>query len=383
MVEKFADARKASFLAAGQLWNPTQRRLYCRGVPLAEYLSPTPQQSSNLQALVKSGKIAIGTSLSYPSRHVAKTIAVTGADFCWIDAEHVAWSQKLLVECIQIIIHESGGKMIPVVRVPSKTAFDYMAWCLDAGAGGIIIAHVETVEEMKEGIAACRFPPIDHRSFPPFSYVPNKHVAIMPQIESRLGIQNLDAIMEMDEISAFMIGVGDLRLDMGAALGPELVKQRIDEEFKILVCCFDLHLFSFGMIKTLGEARAAAKEHIPVLAAAGILTATSWEKMWPKEQQSWSAMNDVKADSSDERRLRAAFETGEGRACLKGGTLLIGAPGLIPPLMRRLCPFSLPSYLHRRPSRTPYTDRRASTRPMVTNNLPADLELNARLFRVY
>lgn len=42
------------------------------------------------------------------------------------DAEHVAWSPALLVECIQIIIHESAGKMIPVVRVPSKTAFDYM-----------------------------------------------------------------------------------------------------------------------------------------------------------------------------------------------------------------------------------------------------------------
>jgi hypothetical protein len=27
---------------------------------------------------------------------------------------------------IQIINHESGGKMIPIVRVPSKTAFDHM-----------------------------------------------------------------------------------------------------------------------------------------------------------------------------------------------------------------------------------------------------------------
>jgi 2-keto-3-deoxy-L-rhamnonate aldolase RhmA len=29
---------------------------------------------------------------------------------------------------------------------------------LDAGAGGIIIPHLDTVEEMKEVIAACRFP---------------------------------------------------------------------------------------------------------------------------------------------------------------------------------------------------------------------------------
>ncbi|KAJ6617596.1 Pyruvate/Phosphoenolpyruvate kinase-like domain-containing protein, partial [Mycena sp. CBHHK59/15] len=188
----------------------------------------------NMQGLIKSGKILIGSCLSYPSRHVAKSIAITGADWCWIDAEHVAWSQKLLVECIQIIIHESAGKMIPVVRVPSKTAFDYMAWCLDAGAGGIIVPHLETTEEMKEVIGACRFPPLGHRSFPPFTFAPgitditpegetvfslaNKHVAIIPQIESRLGIKSLEAIMRMDQINAFMIGAGDLRLEMGMSL---------------------------------------------------------------------------------------------------------------------------------------------------------------------
>ncbi|KAJ7653269.1 Pyruvate/Phosphoenolpyruvate kinase-like domain-containing protein, partial [Mycena polygramma] len=218
-----------------------------------QYRAPTLQQSGNLQGMFKSGKITIGTCLSYPSPHVAKTVAVTGADWCWIasffyhnrpdrviddqhqDAEHVAWSPTTLVECIQVIIHESAGRMIPVVRVPSKRAFDYMAWCLDAGAGGIIVPRLETVEEMKEVIKTCRFAPIGHRSFPPFSYLPgvtdtvpagesvftlaNKHVAIIPQIESRLGIKNLEEIMKMEEISAFMVGSGDLRLKMGFPLG--------------------------------------------------------------------------------------------------------------------------------------------------------------------
>ncbi|KAJ7318116.1 Pyruvate/Phosphoenolpyruvate kinase-like domain-containing protein [Mycena albidolilacea] len=275
-----------------------------------QHRAPTLQQANNLQSVFKSGKIVIGTSLSYPSRHVAKTVAVTGADWCWIDAEHVAWSQDTLIECIQIIIHESAGKMIPVVRVPSKTAFDCMAWCLDAGAGGIIIPHLETVQEMKEVINACRFPPIGHRSFPPFSFIPgvtdttpegetvfslaNKHVAIIPQIESRAGIKNLEEIMNMKDISAFMVGAGDLRLDMGlslgmtgdepefvaamekakkvseqtnipllgAAIGPEMIKQRIDQGYKILVCCLDLHTLAYGMIQALGEARATAEEHM-------------------------------------------------------------------------------------------------------------------------
>ncbi|KAJ7652563.1 Pyruvate/Phosphoenolpyruvate kinase-like domain-containing protein [Mycena rosella] len=259
---------------------------------LGQFRPPTLQQASNLQALFKSGKVAVGTALSYPSRHVAKTLAVTGADWCWVDAEH------------------SGGKMIPVVRVPSKTAFDYMAWCLDAGAGGIIIPHLETVEEMKAVIAACRFPPIGHRSFPPFIFIPgvtdttpegetvfslaNKHVGLIPQIESRLGIQNMEEIMKLEEVSAFMIGTGDLRLDMGLSLGiegdepeyvaaiqkatrvskqrgspivgggmgVEMLKKRMDEGYRFIVCCADLHTLAYGTIKSVGEARAAAEEYM-------------------------------------------------------------------------------------------------------------------------
>ncbi|KAJ7061984.1 Pyruvate/Phosphoenolpyruvate kinase-like domain-containing protein [Mycena amicta] len=273
-----------------------------------EYRPLTLQQPSNAQALFRSGKIVIGATLSYPSRHVAKTIAVTGADWCWIDAEHVAWSTTQLVECIQVIIHESGGKMIPVVRVPSKTSFDYMAWCLDAGAGGLIIPHIETAEEVKEVIAACRFPPIGHRSFPPFTFIPgvtdrtaegktvfsvaNEHVAIIPQVESRLGIKNLEEIVKLPEITAFMIGAGDLRLDMGLSLGlagdepefvaavekatkmskqykvpllglamdPAMVRLRIGQGFTILAAAMDLYALAFGTIESLGKARAAAEE---------------------------------------------------------------------------------------------------------------------------
>jgi hypothetical protein len=85
--------------------------------------------------------------------------------------------------------------------------------------------------------------PKGHRSFPPFTFVSlyilatrrwliptlidswvtnttpegetifslaNKHVAIIPQIETRLGVKNLEAIISLDEVDAFMIG-GKLR----------------------------------------------------------------------------------------------------------------------------------------------------------------------------
>ncbi|KAJ7126320.1 Pyruvate/Phosphoenolpyruvate kinase-like domain-containing protein [Mycena epipterygia] len=248
--------------------------------------------------------------MSYPSRHVAKTLAVTGADWIWIDTEHAAWSKKALVEVIQIINHESGGKMIPVVRVPSKTSFEYMAWCLDAGVGGIMIPHIETSEEVAAIIGACRFPPIGHRSYPPFTFLPgitditpagetiyslaNKHVAIIPQVESQLGVKNIQSIMQMDQVDAVMIGVGDLRLDMGlpvgfvgsephfvaemghitamskeyqkplmgAAIGPAMVEERLRQGFTVLANTIDLYTLAFGTIKEIQTAKATAEAYM-------------------------------------------------------------------------------------------------------------------------
>nr|GAT43357.1 2,4-dihydroxyhept-2-ene-1,7-dioic acid aldolase [Mycena chlorophos] len=217
--------------------------------------------------------------------------------------------------------------MVPIVRVPSKTAFDYMvsgsehlagsnsngpfkAWCLDAGAGGIIIPHIETVEEVKEVIGACRFPPIGHRSFPPFTFIngvtdhtpegktifslANEHVAIIPQVESRVGIANLEEIASMKEITAMMIGAGDLRLDMGLplamvgdepefvaamekatamskkyklplvglAIGPEMLLERIDAGFTVLSVASDFHTLAYGLLQGVGTAKASAEQYL-------------------------------------------------------------------------------------------------------------------------
>lgn len=105
-----------------------------------------------------------------------------------------------------------------------------------AGAGGIIIPHTETPEQVQASVKAARFPPQGCRSFPPFSCTPsvittsnftiylafpvlfglqdtapegktwidvaNEHVAVIPQIESRLGVENLEAIMQVEGVDA-------------------------------------------------------------------------------------------------------------------------------------------------------------------------------------
>ncbi|KAG6824950.1 hypothetical protein H0H93_001314, partial [Arthromyces matolae] len=120
--------------------------------------------------------------------------------------------------------------MIPLVRVPSHT-HEWVTWALDAGAGGIVIPHTETVDQVKASIAAARFPPHGHRSYAPFAVingvqdsapegkswldVASEHCAVIPQIESRKGVENLEEIMQVPGVDAIMIGFIDLGLDLG------------------------------------------------------------------------------------------------------------------------------------------------------------------------
>jgi hypothetical protein len=53
-------------------------------VSQSSWAAPTRQQASNMRGLISSGKVLMGAVLTYPSTQVAKTLAVTGADWIWI-----------------------------------------------------------------------------------------------------------------------------------------------------------------------------------------------------------------------------------------------------------------------------------------------------------
>ena len=58
-------------------------------------------------------------------------------------------------------IADAGG--VPLARVP-KGNHDYIKRTLDAGAWGIVVPMVDTVEQAKTAIAAAKYPPQGNRS---------------------------------------------------------------------------------------------------------------------------------------------------------------------------------------------------------------------------
>ncbi|KZP21890.1 Phosphoenolpyruvate/pyruvate domain-containing protein, partial [Athelia psychrophila] len=112
------------------------------------------------------------------------------------------------------------GAMHAVARVPTH-GHEHIAWALDAGAAGVMIPHTETVEQVKASVAAARFGPQGQRFLPAvfqcviwlsavlqeitdlvpegnhWMGVAKEHIAVIPQIESQLGLDNLEEIGQM------------------------------------------------------------------------------------------------------------------------------------------------------------------------------------------
>jgi 4-hydroxy-2-oxoheptanedioate aldolase len=113
---------------------------------------------------------------------------------------------------------------------------------LDAGSYGVICPMINTPEDAMKLVGACKYPLAGYRSFGPirakyyaggathgggdYHHFANDETLVIPQIETREAIRNLDAILEVPGIAAIYIGPSDLSM----ALGKEPRKGQSDPE---------------------------------------------------------------------------------------------------------------------------------------------------------
>ncbi|KAL8920832.1 MAG: hypothetical protein Q9208_006004 [Pyrenodesmia sp. 3 TL-2023] len=139
----------------------------------------------------------------------------------------------LLTSLIKTIQYTSNGSMVPYVRVPSH-APDLVNYALTAGAGGVVMPHVQNAEQAKAFVQLARFPPLGDRSYPPNALfgkqtttpegktiydVWNENAAIVCQIEDLEGVENVESIATVAGVDALMVGASDLRFSLGLPAG--------------------------------------------------------------------------------------------------------------------------------------------------------------------
>ena len=94
------------------------------------------------------------------SPDVAMIAAACGFDAIFVDLEH---SPMSLESASGICVAALLAGVTPIARVSSRQAIDATR-VLDAGAQGVMVPHIDTVEQAQAIVQACKYPPLGHRS---------------------------------------------------------------------------------------------------------------------------------------------------------------------------------------------------------------------------
>lgn len=177
---------------------------------------------------LRRGEPTFGTWLSLGDLYATRVLARLGWDWMTLDIEHSAvdWSQAAMIFAA---VADAG--CIPLARVP-EGSHHYIKRVLDAGAWGIVVPMVDTVEQARIAIAAAKYPPVGNRSVGggmhsmnfsasagDYYEKANDEILVVLQTESPTGVKNAEAIYSLPGCDAIFIGPNDLRFQMRAPDG--------------------------------------------------------------------------------------------------------------------------------------------------------------------
>ncbi len=181
-----------------------------------------------VKAALRDGLPQVGTWLSTGDLMATRVMARTGFPWLTVDMEHspIDWSQA---GALFGAIADAG--CVPLARVP-RGDHDLIKRVLDAGAFGIVVPMVNTVEQAREAIAAAKYPPTGTRSLggtlhainfdaSPSDYFKraNDEILVILQTESPEGVKNAEAIYSLPGVDAIFVGPVDLTAQMRNADG--------------------------------------------------------------------------------------------------------------------------------------------------------------------
>jgi len=174
------------------------------------------------------GKRLIGCWSSLASPLSTEILGLAGFDWLLLDGEH---SPNDLNSFILQLMALKDSPSAPVVRPPWNDTVQIKR-LLDAGFYNFLIPFVETAEEAARAVAATRYPPEGVRgvslamrgnrfgTIPDYLRLSNQHISVSIQIESPVGVGNIEAICAVPGVDAVFIGPSDLAAGYGQLGNP-------------------------------------------------------------------------------------------------------------------------------------------------------------------
>ncbi len=176
-----------------------------------------PDALSRLYTRLAAGETILNGWLHLPGGVSAELMGQAGYDALTIDLQHGL--DGGLVSTLQAI---AATPAAPLVRVPWLHPPDLMR-ALDAGAVGVICPMIDTAEQARALVHACRYAPQGGRSYGPTrasliypGYLDraDAQTLVFAMIETAVALSNLEAILETPGLSGVFVGPADLSLSL-------------------------------------------------------------------------------------------------------------------------------------------------------------------------
>lgn len=204
-------------------------------------------KNNPVKQLVAEGKPTFGTWITLaPHPRTVKLFAACGFDFVIVEMEHTDFNMETVASLV-MLAREAG--LVPFVRPPGTLKPHDLTRPLDAGAQGLLLPSVDTPEQMAAIVRATKYYPLGDRPMnlrgPHTDYQAgdpadvsahvNQHTMLVAMMETRTGIDNLDAICKVDGLDAVFVGPDDLSQDLGVPgqLGHPKLAEAVETVFSV------------------------------------------------------------------------------------------------------------------------------------------------------
>jgi 4-hydroxy-2-oxoheptanedioate aldolase len=175
--------------------------------------------------LSKASAAVLGAWLFLREPLAAEVASRAGYDYVCIDLQHGLQSFDTMNA---MLAHIAAGPAVPMTRVPALDPA-VIGRVIDAGSLGVIVPMVNTPEQARLAVRACRYAPVGDRSVGPMGagvrfgsrYVANANdvVQVFPMIETPDAIAAVDDIAAVPGVGGLYVGPADLSLGMGFRVG--------------------------------------------------------------------------------------------------------------------------------------------------------------------
>ena len=202
-------------------------------------------KTNRMKAKLRAGEPVYGVSVMIPSPQIVEMIGAAGFDWVLLDCEH----GTITLESLELMAMAAEASGITAIARPMSRSAEHILQVLDRGVMGVQVPHVNTAADAREVIAAVKFHPLGGRSLAAgtraaaydahgtladYVKAANDATLIAVQLEDKEAIENIDALLQVENIDVFFIGPSDLSQSMGYPGNPKAppVAQAIDASFR-------------------------------------------------------------------------------------------------------------------------------------------------------